>query len=105
MTVSNPTARRRFIFAAVAITFALYFTVGHGSHQTSDGMQTMHGAGVCLVLVAAAAALGAALVHRLPPQLRLLPFVLIAPPPAVVAPTPISRRARASPQWLQQFRC
>jgi hypothetical protein len=97
---------RVIAIAATAGLFASYVAVGHGLHAPNDGMKSMHGNGICLVLFTLALGLAVAVVRRRadPPtpvqQLlrRLLPVVL-AP-----APTVPTMPARASPAQLQVFR-
>jgi hypothetical protein len=92
--------------AATAVLFASYVAVGHGMHAPNEGMKSMHGDGICLVLFTLALALAVAAVRRRvqPPTpaarspLRLLPLV------PVFAAAESAPAARASPAQLQVFR-
>lgn len=95
--------RLRVVAAIGVVALAVYVTIGHAAHPTAfmDQGKTMHGAAICLVLVALAVAV---IVPRLrgdrprsvarPPQ--LLGLVVDKSPSASAA-------AHASPAWLQRF--
>jgi hypothetical protein len=96
-------ARPAAVFAT-ALLLVGYLAVGHGFHAANDGMKSMHGPTICLVLFALAAGLSLAVFRERPPLqarrvvLRLEPVIA-----AVHARMPVVP-ARASPVWLQVFR-
>jgi hypothetical protein len=95
--------RVRLLAAVVLTALAAYLAIGHALHSPSmaDG-KPMHGAGICLVLLAASATL-------VVPRTR--GHVLSRVPPVPGSPARVSSwraprpfvHARGSPAWLQRF--
>jgi len=92
----------RATIALIALWFVVYIAVGHGlGGMPMDHGQAMHGAGICLVLLAGSATLLAAATplrhsQRVAPVVVALP-VVFKPLLSVAVPS------RASPVWLQRF--
>jgi hypothetical protein len=96
-------ARPAAVFAT-ALALTAYIAVGHGFHAANDGMKSMHGPEICLVLFALAVGLSLAVFRERPPLqtrrvvLRIEPVLVAFRSRMPVVP------ARASPAWLQVFR-
>jgi hypothetical protein len=98
----KPRLLRSAVLVLTALAFASYVSLGHGLHAPNDGMKSMHGEGICLVIFALAAAIALKrAVKQLPPPLATV--LLLVVPPAHIPARPLLLGARASPIWLQRF--
>ena len=79
-----------------------YVSIGHGLHEAMEGM-SMHGLGICVVILAAAGAVAVAAAAVVASPVFAAPKAVFGPAAMVPAAAPLDARARASPAYLQRF--
>ena len=97
--------RRSVRLIALLLTIAalaFYVIVGHAAHDRTMALSSMHGAGICMMLIALAGAT-IALVRSPHVTVRLPSLVRVAIPRSPAIVVDVNQRTRASPIWLQRF--